>query len=268
MHQHGQQETGAINKIVNMRDGSERGLSFQNAHATVERIVGERHDRPSLVSRIACEIAAEIIENIRAPGEDLNSVELARHYKTSRTPVREALMLLEKEGLVTVPPRRRPSVASFDIKEVREIYNVRASLLGATAADVARRASVEELAELRMHLDAMCAAHEAGHLDDYVWANVAFYNVLTVAADNQTAKRIIDSLLLRTLRLRRLSLSLPSRLDKSISSHILILDACEEHDEQLASALILSNHLHSLRALEAYFIESQPAAHSDGTAVT
>ena len=76
----------------------------------VRRTVAEAHDRPSLVTEIACDVGAEILEGIRAPGEDLNSVDLSRRYDTSRTPVREALMLLEKEGLIEVPPRRRPSV--------------------------------------------------------------------------------------------------------------------------------------------------------------
>jgi hypothetical protein len=68
--------------------------SFARAEAVVRRIVAERHDRPSLVSRIACEVGAEIIEQLRQPGDDLNSVELSRRYHTSRTPIREALMLL------------------------------------------------------------------------------------------------------------------------------------------------------------------------------
>ncbi len=90
--------------------------SFARAEAVVRRIVAERHDRPSLVSRIACGIGAEIIEQTRLPGDDLNSVELSRHYRTSRTPIREALMLLEKEGLVDVPPRRRRASPRWQLR--------------------------------------------------------------------------------------------------------------------------------------------------------
>ena len=53
------------------------------------------------------------------PGADLNSVELATRFGTSRTPVREALMLLEKEGLVEIPPRRRPRVCAYQPRRGR-----------------------------------------------------------------------------------------------------------------------------------------------------
>ena len=75
--------------------------SFARALAVVRGLVAARHDRPSLVSKVACEIAAEIIEGLRQPGDDLNSVELSRRYQRSCTPIREALMPLEQEGSST-----------------------------------------------------------------------------------------------------------------------------------------------------------------------
>ena len=227
--------------------------SFQNAVEAVRRIVAERHDRPSLVSRIACEVGAELIEGVRQEGEDLNSVELAQKYETSRTPVREALMLLEKEGLVDIPPRRRPRVAVLDPKEVREIYTVRAALFAQVAEEVAVTATAEQITELRSVLGVMQNAAVTADLDGYLWGNVAFYNFLTVVGNNRVAKRIIDSLLLRTLRLRRLSLSLPHRLDRSIANHVQLVDAFADRDAPLAAALIRSNHLHALEALTDYW---------------
>jgi DNA-binding GntR family transcriptional regulator len=187
--------------------------SFTRALAVARAIVAERHDRPSLVANIACEIAAEIIEGLRQPGDDLNSVDLSRRYRTSRTPTREALMLLEKEGLVDIPPRRRPCVASLAMDEVRDIYRAR-------------------------------------DLNGYVWANVDFYDRNTQLANNRAVKRILDSLLLRTLRLRRLSLSQPGRLQKSLDDHIRLVKAYEDGDANLAAALIRSNHINALTALE------------------
>lgn len=241
---------------------SSQSESFLNAVLVVRRIVAEHHDRPSLVSRVACEVGAEIIENIRVAGEDLSSVELAERYETSRTPIREALMLLEKEGLVRIPQRRRPHVAVLDIAEVREIYRVRAVLFGVMAGDVATQRSEEDLAIFRDLLVRLQRAHDAHDLSSYLWANVEFYNRLTIAAKNQTAKRILDSLLLRTLRLRRLSLTQPTRREKSMAHHIQLVSAIEEGDASLAEALVRSNHLHALAALEQLFAEgglSSPA---------
>jgi DNA-binding GntR family transcriptional regulator len=224
--------------------------SLAQAKSVIGRIITEASDRPSLVSRIACDVGAEILEGIRSPSDDLNSVELSRLYKTSRTPVREALMLLEKEGLVEVPPRRRPRVIRLSIAEVREIYRVRATLLELVAVDVARYASDAEVAELVALVRDMAAAHDQGDLSLYVWANVAFHHRNTQLARNRTAKRIIDSLLLRTLPLRRLSLSQTGRVGASLAEHFALVRAYEAHDPNLAAALIRSNHMNALAMLE------------------
>lgn len=224
--------------------------SFARAAAVARAIVAERHDRPSLVSNIACEIAAEIIEGLRQPGDDLNSVELSRRYRSSRTPIREALMLLEKEALVDIPPRRRPRVAALAMEEVRDIYRARAALFELIASDVARSVTAAGIAGLRSALAEMEHAARSGDLNGFVWANVEFYDRNTALANNRTVKRILDSLLLRTLRLRRLSLSQPGRLQKSLDDHTRLVKAYEDRDANLAAALIRSNHINALAALE------------------
>jgi DNA-binding GntR family transcriptional regulator len=80
--------------------------------------------REPLVVRVATWVALGIIEGRLRPGSDLNSVDLSERFRTSRTPVREALMLLEQEGLVEIRARRRPRVAEFTLTKIREIYEV------------------------------------------------------------------------------------------------------------------------------------------------
>jgi DNA-binding GntR family transcriptional regulator len=231
-------------------NGNTGVASLAQARTVIARIIAERQDRESLVSCIACDVGAEILEGIRNPGDDLNSVELSRTYSTSRTPVREALMLLEKEGLVEVPPRRRPRVMRLSIIEIREIYRVRAALLELIAGDVARKISHEDVLGLMHRVDEMTRAHDRGDLSGYVWANVEFHDRNTQLADNRTAKRIIDSLLLRTLPLRRLSLSQDGRLQESLADHVNLVRAYEKRDPYLAAALIHSNHMNALATLE------------------
>lgn len=232
--------------------------SLARAAAVTRAIVAEHHDRPSLVSNIACEVGAEIIEGMRQPGDDLNSVELSRRYRTSRTPIREALMLLEKEGLVQIPPRRRPRVSVLARGEVREIYRARAALFELIATDVARHAPMEEIASLRKPLADMEQAYRKSDLNGFVWANVDFYDRNTQLANNRTVKRILDSLLLRTLRLRRMSLSQPGRLQHSLDDNARLLKAYEERDANLAAALIRSNHINALAALEKCLPDEEP----------
>src|SRR5258708_2535045 len=121
-------------------------------HELITRVLGRSVDPDSLVGSIAAWIAGAIIEDRLRPGDDLNSVDLAKQFATSRTPVREALLILEKEGLVTILPRHRPYVAHISLKEVREIYQVRAHLVMLAAELIVNTASDEAIASLKAAL--------------------------------------------------------------------------------------------------------------------
>lgn len=230
-----------------------RSASLAQAQAVIRGIVASRHDRPSLVADIACEIGAEIVEGLIPPGHDLNTVELARRHQTSRTPVREALMLLEAEGLVDIPPRKRPRAHVHGMAEVREIYRTRTVLFELMATDLARAATPADIAVLRGLLDRMQAAAAAGDVVAFTWASVAFHDADTRLSGNGTAKRIHDSLLLRTLALRRLSLSQDDRMQRSMDDHVQLVKAYENHDAHLAGAILRANHTAALAAIERYF---------------
>ncbi len=155
--------------------GAAESTTIERFRQTVRRVVAKDDGRSSLVTTIACVVGAEILDGRMAPGTDLNSVELARRFRSSRTPAREALVILEKEGLVEILPRRRPRVATLSLGEVREIYGVRAAMLGLIANQVAQRASDAEIAALRTIQQEMARADAAGDRDAYYWGNVRFH---------------------------------------------------------------------------------------------
>ena len=232
---------------VRSSDGQSTLERFQ---AVIRRVASKDDERSSLVTDIACVVGAEILEGVRRPGSDLNSVELARRFKTSRTPTREAVVILEKEGLVEILPRRRPRVADLSIAEIREIYRVRAAMLGLIAAEVVRLATDAEIAELRVILGAMERAAGAGDRDGYYWGNVGFHERFADMAHNRTLQRILETLVLRSLRLRRLTLSQSDRMARSVADHMRLVGALEDRDAELASALIKANVLGALKVLE------------------
>jgi DNA-binding GntR family transcriptional regulator len=224
--------------------------SLDKAQATIRRIIAARDDRISLVTQIAIEVGAEIIEDVIQPGYDLNSVDLARRYRTSRTPIREALMLLEKEGLVDIPPRRRPRVMAMDIPMIREIYRTRAAILEFVSVDVATNAADQELDILAKAVEEMARAYQNRDIKAFLWANIAFHDLNLTVSKNMTSKRIVESLLLRTIHLRRNSLSQAGRLGQSLDDHQRLIKAYRDRDANLAAALIRSNHLNALRNIE------------------
>ncbi len=231
--------------------------TLERFQGMIRRVVVKDEERSSLVDDIACVVGAEILEGLRRPGSDLNSVELARRFRTSRTPTREAVVILEKEGLVEILPRRRPRVADLSIDEIREIYRVRGAMLGLIAAEVTRVASDAEIAELHALLNEMERTATANDRDGYYWSNVAFHERFADLARNKTLKRILESLALRSLRLRRLTLSSAGRMPRSLADHKRLVQALEDRDSELASALIKANVLGALRLLEGLLADSE-----------
>jgi len=220
-------------------------------HAIIRRVLARGDEGASLVIDIACTVGADILDGSLRPGSDLNSVDLAARFSTSRTPVREALVMLEKEGLVEIPPRRRPRVADHSRDEIREIYRVRAAMLGLVASEASEHASAEELAELRTIVTAMEHAASTGDRDGYYWGNVRFHERFAELSGNRTLLRLLDSLVLRSLRFRRLTLANPERVRRSIADHSRLVSALEDRDPALATALASANVLGALRSLEA-----------------
>jgi len=228
-----------------------RPTNTERFRAIIRRVLsrGEEHD--SLVIDIACTIGAEILDGTLPPACDLNSVDLADRFGTSRTPVREALVMLEKEGLVEIPPRRRPRVADHGRDEIREIYRVRAAMLGLCASEACEHASTEEIAELRAIVTLMQTAARTQDRDGYYWGNVRFHERFAELSRNRTLLRQLDSLVLRSLRFRRRTLASPERVGRSITEHAHLVVALEDRDPVLASALASANVLGALRMLEA-----------------
>ncbi len=229
--------------------------NVERFRAIIRRVLARGDEHPSLVIDIACTIGAEILDGMLPPGSDLNSVDLARRFATSRTPVREALVMLEKEGLVEIPPRRRPRVSNHSRAEIREIYRVRAAMLSLVASEASERASADELAELRAIVTGMERAAMTGDRDGYYWGNVRFHERFAELSGNRTMLRLLDSLVLRSLRFRRLTLSNPERVRRSIADHSRLVGALEDRDPMLASALASANVLGALRTLEAMLDE-------------
>lgn len=202
------------------------------------RLLNLNERREPLVAQVAIWVGLGVIEGRLRPGQDLNSVDLSHRFQTSRTPVREALMLLEQEGLVEIRARRRPRVASFTIERVRQIYEVREQLLQLVGRLVSVNISEEELDDLRARVRTMRQQADDGDVDAYFWSHVALQERMTEIAGNTTLKAILDSLALRTLILRHASLEKPGRLPHSVAAQEQILKAIEDHDPDLAAMLL------------------------------
>ncbi|HEY0756375.1 MAG TPA: GntR family transcriptional regulator [Ktedonobacteraceae bacterium] len=219
-------------------------------HSIFANVLERSANLDSLVGSIAEWIGRAIIEGRLRPGDDLNSVALSKQFKTSRTPVREALMLLEKEGLVTIPPRRRPYVTQISLREVREIYQVRAHLYTLVADLIVTQASDEAIRKLWEHQACLEDAVKGDDRAAYFWANLSFRATEAEICGNQHLEQMLSSLGLRILNLRHQTLAYPGRMERSLKDHMRLIQAYEERDSPVAQAITRSLVLRGLASIE------------------
>jgi DNA-binding GntR family transcriptional regulator len=196
------------------------------------------------------QILAEIRSGALLPGARLRETELAERLGISRTPVREAIRLLEADGLVAHIPRQGATIRLLDYTEVMELYEMRAVLEGTAARLAARAASDMELDELTA-LNAEMASAKATAMAYEL--NRQFHMTLLDAAKNRYLVKSVSTLQKTLLILGPTTLIEPVRAKDAVIEHDTILVALRDRDglraETAMRAHIEAAHRMRLRAL-------------------
>jgi DNA-binding GntR family transcriptional regulator len=125
------------------------------------------------------------------PHQRLVEQQLARELDVSRTPIREALRLLEADGYVTTASSGGLVVVDHVSEEIREIYEIRQALEGEAVRLAAERAAPEDLASISVLQRELRRAFESGRLDDLVDLNDAFHTTLYAASRNTALVQLV-----------------------------------------------------------------------------
>lgn len=168
------------------------------------------------------------------PGDRLLEAELALRLGISRTPVREAIRLLEADGLVSHTPRTGATIRSLDYSEVTELYEMRTVLEATAARLAARTASEVELLELEA-LNAEMAAARSDVAALYE-LNHQFHRVLLDAARNRYLSHSVAALQKTLLILGPSTMQDTGRADEAIAEHGKLIAAMRARDEAGAEA--------------------------------
>ena len=191
--------------------------------------------RRSRVSDAYSQIKEEIRSNRIPPGYQAPEPEIALRLGMSRTPVREALIRLEAEGLVELVPRRGVRVLPISAVDMREIYEILTSLEPSAAASVAaRRTSPQELAPLERATSHMEAALNAGDLDAWAEADDEFHHTLLKIHGNTRLQGFVGNLYDQAHRARIVTLRLRERPVKSTEEHREILEHLKNGEAEAA----------------------------------
>ena len=181
-----------------------------------------------------------IITQVLKPGERLMEIQLADEMGVSRTPVREAIRKLELEGLVVMVPRKGAYVAGVSMKDIHEVYEVRAALEMLAVSLAAERITDEELDALERQVlreSEEEAKDNENTLDNIVYIDTTFHDIIYQAAHNQRLVQFLNILQEQLQRFRAASLSRPGRSKTALEEHKQIIEALAERNGELASKL-------------------------------
>src|SRR6266487_6077689 len=178
------------------------------------------------------------------PGDvRLDERQLASDLGISRTPVREAMAQLEREGFVHSVPRRGVYVVRKSKREVIELITAWAALESMAARLITENASDEEIASLRR----MFATFENGelraHLDEYSEINIEFHQTIIRLSRNAVLVRLAENLFTHMRIIRRKTIGEKDRADRSIRDHMHIIEALEARDTTIAETLVRDHAL-------------------------
>ena len=182
------------------------------------------------------ELKMQILKGSIVPGTRMMEVELAEEMGVSRTPIREAIRKLEKEGLVTIEPRRGAYASMISTEDMVEILEVRQDLEGLAAYFAADRMTDEQMAELRQVSDNYNDAVKRGNMEDMISYDTRFHHIIVESCKNKILVQMIEQLQELVLRFRYIYYDNFRRAENMPEEHQAIVDAIAEGDAEKARA--------------------------------
>jgi len=187
-------------------------------------------------------IKRDILSCVYQPGEQLSANQLAERYKLSATPVREALNALEQEGLIEAIPRIGFFVSRITIKDIRDMFEYRIILEGATAEMAARYITDEELNYVSSIPSDYIMGNNESYLQ-YLINNREFHVSVAKASHNQFLAKAVGLMLDQTQRLVFLGIGSAQHTDEILHAHPRLVHALRERDASAARNIMIEGIL-------------------------
>ena len=184
----------------------------------------------SLVNQAYRELKNIILEHQVPLGGKLNEGELAGALGISRTPVREAINRLEKEGLIEILPQRGAFVVQFSEKDIFELFLIRENLEGLAAYLAAERVDENHLAKLTSCIEGFREPFGQKDIKRYAKEDFKFHQTIVMLSDAQRLINLISTLYdhIRIFRLTTMGLS--DRMKTSLEDHRLLIEALRKRN--------------------------------------
>ncbi|MCY9031367.1 GntR family transcriptional regulator [Bacillus inaquosorum] len=185
------------------------------------------------------------------PGERINETQLAKSFGVSRSPIREAMRLLEKDGLLKADDRNGFSITSLTAKDVDEIYKIRIPLEQLAVELVIDEASEEELAILEKQLEETEKAIHNGTEDtEIISLNQRFHELLVDFSHNRHLKNLLEHVNDLIHFCRILNYTGDHRAETILSEHRKIFEEVKKKNKEAAKQYVMAHFNHDCEHLK------------------
>lgn len=197
----------------------------------------------------------KILKGEYSPSESLREQDLSNQYGVSRNTIKKCLLMLEKEGLVTIELNKGAKVRSYSLNEVLEFLELRATLEGFIIRKAVPAFSEEQITKLEEIFNIMKKHCDNSELIEYSQGNQLFHKIIYEACPNRTAVDLTTSLKNQMRKYNTKTILIPGRSTQSFDEHLAILNAIKKRDAALAESLMVT-HINNVRKTfeENYFL--------------
>ncbi|MGE6536877.1 GntR family transcriptional regulator [Bacillus luti] len=215
--------------------------------------VPQNYKKPGRVSAksiVLNQLQDWIIEGILQPDEKINDGELAEALGVSRTPVREALQILELSGLVEMVPGQKTKIAPIKLEDVSIIYETMAglhSIIGKQALQKITAADIKLLSEIN---NSFQQSIEEKNSKRALQLDIQFHNTITFIAKNRYIEPFLENMQLHVLRLEYLFFQNFVPASQSIEEHHSIIQALQKQDEKQMEQMMSQNWLRPMKEIQ------------------
>ncbi|WP_426951719.1 GntR family transcriptional regulator [Bacillus mycoides] len=206
--------------------------------------------RVSAKSLVLNQLQDWIIEGVLRPDEKINDGELAEALGVSRTPVREALQILELSGLVEMVPGQKTKIAPIKLDDVSIIYETIAGLHSIIGKQVLQKVTDADIKLLSEINDAFQQSIHEKDSKKALELDIRFHNTITSIAKNRYIEPFLENMQLHILRLEYLFFQNFVPASQSIKEHHSIIQALQKQDEKRMEQMMSQNWLRPMKEIQ------------------
>lgn len=209
----------------------------------------------SMCEKVYDTLKQMIIDGVIKPGERIIETEYSNKFQISRTPIREAIRMLELEGLVESQTTGGVIVKTLTREEISEIYKIRIALESLIIEEIIKKINNQDIKKLEKVLKNTKKAFEVKDIEKVFSLFTEFNQILYDIASLPKVTGMINNINLYLKRFRKLSIDNPSRKEEAFEDHVQILEAIK--NKELSTAISI-NRMHLEKSMN--FILSKLSA--------